>query len=335
MRIGIQAAMAAVLLWPACAVAAPACGPLQQLNQVQLQARSDGRQEFIPVSINGTEKFFLFDTGTFISTLTQAAAEELRLPVRQGNIILYSTRGEQSRDQTLVKDFTYGKRRASDTEFLVVPGAGTAAGLFGLDFVNRYDMDLDFGTDMLRVFSQDHCEGGVLYWQAPVVGVVPMRLLNGHITVKVSLDGHEIEAIIDTGATDTAMSADTAKVVYRLELGAAGTEVAGDFAGDPNEKVYQHRFDNLAFGDIQVKNAQVTIIPDLVNKRGERQQQAGNRARLYGDEMKLPELIIGMNVLRKLHIYVAFGEQRMYVSPATPVPAAAAAANGMPVPAAQ
>jgi len=63
MRIGIQAAMAAALLWPACAVAAPACGPLQQLNQVQLQARSDGRQEFIPVSINGTEKIFLFDTG--------------------------------------------------------------------------------------------------------------------------------------------------------------------------------------------------------------------------------------------------------------------------------
>ena len=332
MRIGICAFVVTALLWPAGAMAAPACGPLQQLNQVQLQSRGDGRREFIPVSINGAPKIFLFDTGTFVSTLTRDAAEELKLPVHQGNIILYSTRGEQSRDQTSVKDFTYGRVRASDTDFPVTSRVDTAAGLFGLDFFGRYDMDLDFGTDTLRVFSQDHCEGGVLYWQAPAVAIVPMRMLNGHITVKVSLDGRDIEAIIDTGATDTAMSVDTARYVYKLELGAAGTEVAGDFAGDPNEKVYQHRFDNLAFGDIQVKNAQVAIIPDLVNKRGERQQQAGNRAKLYGDEMKLPELIVGMNVLRKLHIYVAFGENRMYVSPASPVPAAAAAANAIPAP---
>jgi predicted aspartyl protease len=333
MRIGIHASVVTALLWPAGVMAAPACGPLQQLNQIQLQAWSDGRREFIPVSINGTEKLFLFDTGAFVSSMARSTADELKLPVHQGNIILYTTRGEQSRDQTAVRDFTFGKRKASDTEFPVLSRTDAAAGLFGLDFVGRYDMDLDFGTDMLRVFSQDHCEGGVLYWQAPAVGIVPMRMLNGHITVKVSLDGREIDAIIDTGATDTAMSADTAKFIYRLELGAAGTEVTGDFAGDPNEKVYQHRFDNLAFGDIQVKNAQVAIIPDLMNKRGERQQQAGNRAKLYGDEIKLPELIVGMNVLRKLHIYVAFGENRMYVSPATPVPAAAAAANAMPAPA--
>ena len=31
----------------------------------------------------------------------------------------------------------------------------------------------------------------------------------------------------------------------------------------------------------------------------------------------MPELIIGMNVLRKLHVYMAFGERRLYVSPAS------------------
>ena len=56
-----------------------------------------------------------------------------------------------------------------------------------------------------------------------------------------------------------------------------------------------------------------------------RQQLVGNRARLEKDLIKMPELIIGMNVLRKLHVYMAFGERRLYVSPAS--------AGGAPPPA--
>ena len=189
-------------------------------------------------------------------------------------------------------------------------------GVFGVDFLGAYDADLDFGSDLLRVFSQDHCEGGVLYWQAPAVGVVPIRVESGKITMPVSVNGREIHAIIDTGAPGTMMSQDIARSVFGLTLGAPGTEETGDFEGT-GHKAYAHTFDTLAFGDIQVKNAHVDLVPDLMGRNGERQQQAGNRARLYSDEIKLPELIIGMNVLRKLHVYMAFKEQRLYVSPAS------------------
>src|SRR6185437_13934461 len=33
---------------------------------------------------------------------------------------------------------------------------------------------------------------------------------------------------------------------------------------------------------------------------------------------KIPDMIIGMDVLQKLHIYIAFGENKMYISPAAP-----------------
>jgi hypothetical protein len=35
-------------------------------------------------------------------------------------------------------------------------------------------------------------------------------------------------------------------------------------------------------------------------------------------EIALPQVIIGMNVLRKLHIYIAYKEQKLYVTPAAP-----------------
>ena len=36
-----------------------------------------------------------------------------------------------------------------------------------------------------------------------------------------------------------------------------------------------------------------------------------------------PEVVIGMELLRKLHLYMAFGEKKLYITPASAKPAAA------------
>ena len=78
-------ALAGFLFLPAPGYAAD-CGPLKLVNQVQLRAAAEGRRELIPVTINGTEKLFIFDTGAFVSSVSRSVATELKLPVRQGNI---------------------------------------------------------------------------------------------------------------------------------------------------------------------------------------------------------------------------------------------------------
>lgn len=37
-------------------------------------------------------------------------------------------------------------------------------------------------------------------------------------------------------------------------------------------------------------------------------------------DLILPELSLGMDVLKHLHLYIAFGEQALYVAPADAVP---------------
>jgi hypothetical protein len=39
--------------------------------------------------------------------------------------------------------------------------------------------------------------------------------------------------------------------------------------------------------------------------------------------MDIPDMLIGMDVLRKLHLYIAFGEAKLYVTDAAAQPAPA------------
>ena len=189
-----------------------------------------------------------------------------------------------------------------------------------------YDVDVDFGNDKLNFFSQDHCPGGVLYWAAPAVAVLPISVRQGHMTVPVTLDGHEVTAIIDTGAGSTTLRMDIAQRSFDLAMATKDTPEAGILNGDEGLKTYTHIFKTLTFGDITVTNPHVSIIPDAVNRNGDSAEQTGNRARLVKDDIVGPPMLIGMNVLRQLHIYMAFGERKMYISPASPAQSAAGAA---------
>jgi predicted aspartyl protease len=154
----------------------------------------------------------------------------------------------------------------------------------------------------------------------------------GHMTVPVMLDGHEFTAIIDTGAGSSTLRMDIAQHSYDLTMGTQDTPEAGILNGDKDLKTYMHIFKTLKFGDIIVSNAHVTIIPDAVKRNGDMAQQVGNRARLVRDDMVGPPMLIGMNVLRQLHIYMAFGERKLYISPASPAQNAASATPAAPEP---
>jgi aspartyl protease len=274
----------------------------------------------IPVQINGKELSFLFDTGGTTTMIGKDDALSLKLPIFQGSFEIYDLLGNISRDQASVAQFGLGRLKGKDKTFPVSP---FGISIFSLNFMLPYDIDVDFGNDKLNFFSQDHCAGRVQYWTAPAVAVLPLSVRDGHMTVPVTLDGHEFIAIIDTGATHSTLRMDIAQRSYDLKMGTEDTPEAGVLNGDKDLKTYMHIFKSLTFGDISVGNAHVTIIPDVMKRNGDTAQQVGNRARLVKDEIVGPPILIGMNVLRQLHVYMAFGERKLYISPASPAQPAA------------
>lgn len=318
----------------ACAVAALAparasdCKPLTRIAELQLESAIEKKETYVPVTINGVPKLMLLDTGGAMTEITTEAADELRLTRRRGNFRLYNIYGEFS-DTFAEASLAVGPLKADHVALAIAPGNHVfgedyeLAGVLAPDILKNYDIDVDFGSGKMNLFSPDHCPGKVIYWKPPAVAIIPMRVLHsGHIMVGVLLDGKKVTAILDTGAYHTTLSLSVAESQYNLDLGAADTPQTGHLTGKPSASTYRHIFSTLSFEGITVNNPQVEIIPDLLHQvaadaaapvTGTR---IGDRKKQEGDA----SMLIGMSILRHFHIYIAYKEQRLYITPTVEVP---------------
>ena len=316
------------------AALAAECGPLKLLSTIKMTPMDNNPDDvrMIPVTINDQVKNFLFDTGGSMTQISRKAAEDLKLDIVNSNIEMYDVNGNISRKGTTAEKLVVG-RMAFSRVFMPVTTLKDMDGLISSNLLVNYDIDLDFPGNTMNYISRDHCPGAVMYWKADAIGVAPMRLVgNTRITVKVTLDDQTFDAFIDTGATTSFIGEKVAKYFFHLPLGAPGDKVTDNINGEKVIKAYLHTFNKLTFGGVTIDHPQIDILEDKMNRNGDKAQQTGNRALLNNAEMVLPNMVIGMNMLKDLHVYIAFGENRLYLTqtrtPATaPADTAAAAAT--------
>jgi hypothetical protein len=85
---------------------------------------------------------------------------------------------------------------------------------------------------------------------------------------------------------------------------------------DPRQKIFGHTFSSLTLDGITVTNPHFAILPNLAGSKDPYNDlQPGSRTQ-HVDEGLFSEITIGMDVLRRLHIYVAFDEKKLYITPA-------------------
>ncbi|HXL99577.1 MAG TPA: aspartyl protease family protein [Rhizomicrobium sp.] len=309
------------------------CKPLAIITTVDMVPSDDRREEFVPVTIAGVPKLMLLDTGGG-TVITGDVADELKLARRQGNFELYSVSATHS-SEFVTAPLQIGKLTAPDLPFVIAPGTnpfGTdtrIAGIIGPDTLHAYDVDIDFGTQKLTILSQDHCEGKVIYWPATAVAVVPMRVLGTpgrigsgatfpsyHMLIQVALDGHPITAMVDTGAYNTTLTVPAAQSDMGLTLGSPDTPTTGMLPDRVGAYTYKHTFKTLDFEGITVANPHVDIIPDTLHAKFENTPELGSRLGDPGKGEASEDMLLGMDVLRHFHIYIAYKEQKLYITPA-------------------
>lgn len=277
---------------------------LQRVAKLDMTPIADGRFS-IPMFVGGQTIPVLVDTGGLISMLTPQTVEALHLhpqPIWNFNLHITQYGGFRIDHHVIVEDIVIGRMRAPRYDFLIMPAGGYPSDIGGLlapDILRAYDMDFDFANATLNFFSKDHCEGKVVYWTRDDPGEVEIRLGDdGHMTVPVMLDGKEIRATIDTGAANSVASLEEVESLLGLD------EKSPDLKrlpGRPNRPLYRYPFKSLSFQSVSVTNPDVLLIPDSESKVG----ASG------------PKMLIGMNILRHLHLYIAYSEHKLYVTPAT------------------
>ena len=313
------------------------CGPLKQISSLDMTV-GPGGGFLVPASINGTTQQMLLNTGGGITSLRQDAVDALGLhAIDASHVKLLSGNGTVSQKYTQI-DFGLGAIRLPKLQVIVMPAAGSGTppfvGSLAGDVLSVYDAEMDFAGRKLNFFSKDHCPGHVIYWKSNAVAVVPISLQlptgddsrtgfrvfsyrGSHINVPVSINGKDFKAALNTTSQVSAMSMDTAKFIFGVTADSPGAVPLDSPDGNPQHRPFRYTFQTMTFDTVTVTNPKFIVYPNLTGSRDpENSERTDNRARHVDDSFG-GGISVGMDVLTKLHLYVAYGENKLYITPAS------------------
>ena len=296
------------------------CGKLISYGSIPLTRIEGDRREFVPVEIAGVPKLMMLDTGMPFTTMTSAAARELQLESTRTDVKLYDLTGAKA-DQFVSAPIKIGNMRGSKIGFMLSPsslddfGDPRVAGALGADILKNFDISIDFGAHTFTMLNQNHCEGQGVYWPERPLIVIPFKIQSDRVVLPVTLDGHEVKAQLDTGASDSALEKGKAERSFDLVMGSADTPVAADLNGAKGLTTWKHRFKSLSLAAIEMTNPEIRIIPDKISEQINN-WSTGTMLDQKAPSMEQPPMLLGVDVLRHLHIYIAYREKNLYITPA-------------------
>jgi hypothetical protein len=297
------------------------CPPLMRMAGVDLVATKNGRV-LVPVTVNGEQYYFTLGTATPMTTISAALAEKLKLTRIHSAVKFVDLAGDVADRLAVVPQFGIGTLRAGPVNFVVAgrdtaapsPGVQVPSGTLGADFLRAYDVDLDFGAGKLNLISREHCEGAVLYWKPEHVAKVPMLVTDENkIFFSMTLDGHDLQTVLNTGVPTSSVRMSTAATVYDVDNNTPGNQPAGRLNKDT--QLFSHVFKEMSINGLVINNPRLVLLPSLAEQTI-RHMQAPYSARMLADVKKQPELVLGMAELRQLHVYIDYHNQTLYLSPA-------------------
>jgi predicted aspartyl protease len=322
--VGAASSLVGLLLFMGVPAMAAECGPLNLLATLPITPLGQpGNVVTVQAVIGNKPVSLLVDTGDSFSLINKNIVDELKLPTRPSRVQLVDVAGQKTTQEVRLPSITLGRVRQENVYFIVNGGTNPIGGrpdafdgILGADFLLNVDVDLDYGAGKLNLISPQHCEGKVVYWQAPVVAVVPMRVdTQGKITFPLTLDGHTIKAILDTGATNTALNLDVARRVFNIDTNDPDLQKVGELKGGYTAQIYNRKFKTLTIEGVTVTDPVITLLPNMVSLTSE-QRSTGSLVR--DTDKQAPDMLLGMSVLNKLHIYIAAHESKLYITAATP-----------------
>jgi len=257
----------------------------------------------VPITIAGQNVNMLIDTGGIFTMLTEQSVQSLGLK----KLNTFGSGEEMLGGKKIVyyvetNDVNLGGLKADRLPMQVLPDGflpSEIGGIIAPNILRHYDVDFDFANAKFNLFSPDHCEGKVVYWTTVAVAQIPIGIdQNGHIDVTVQIDGKNVKATLDTGSSRSLMSLELAKLLFdfadkdpKLSPAKGGSKFPG----------FHYPFGRLTLNDVTVENPDIVLVSDSVSH-------------LFDSETKL---ILGMGILRQLHIYIAYREKKLYVTAAS------------------
>ena len=280
-------------------VAAPGGCGTAQLGQTTVATLRNA--PIVTLLANGMPVTMLLDTGAETTILTPGVAKRLgaQRPQVEFDRQLRGVAGSLQTTEVELHSFAIGGVAIPWRRVRVAPinvasvFSGPLDGVLGADSLNSFDIDLDLPNNRITFYSKQTCPGAAPAWTEPYIAIAAGRSKGDHLFFPVQLDGHKINAFIDTGSQSTVLSTSAA-----LALGLTPVLLARDRAAilrgaGPEELSGRvHRFARLEIGGEAIRNPEIIVA---------------------GLNLSDADLVLGIDIVRSWRIWLSYGAQKIFL----------------------
>lgn len=261
----------------------------------------------VPVRIQDSDAFMVLNLAGAISQISAQAAARLGLPLTTvpADVAMRESGMRDKKTYTRALDryaatrqFALGELRFPDQQFLVDPlsttqpvyGSPQIVGMLASDLLWHSDLELDLRNLKLNLYAPSRCGAKVVYW-AEQSQVLPLaRGPFGDFYFTTELNGKKLETALSTLHEGTFLARDAARALYGI--------------------------DGTSFGAAELKAGALSLGGERVELRPRATAECpltdkGDGYGYIGCFGAYP-LVLGREVLKRLHLYLSNQENRLY-----------------------
>jgi predicted aspartyl protease len=291
------------LLAPAASADTPACRYVP-VATLALRGTGDVWQPTVDGSINGKPAVMLFDTGAHASHLLKDSAGKLGVSLQQSSSHSSGIGGTSANYSVQINDFSVGDVHSGRVRMTAIGSMGKTPSfdaILGADFALQMDLEISLAERKVKFYRASGCDDTFLaYWDQSAMEIPFGGTETGHGNPRfiVEVNGVKLEAMIDTGATETTMTRGAAERAG-LRVGDPGVRGYGSATGVGAQRMATWKADaEFTIGSETIKNASLVITDNPPQ----------------GVTVGMPDMLIGADFLRKHRVLIAMSQRRLYVS---------------------
>lgn len=177
--------------------------PVQLVNNVPV----------LTVEINGRPASLVLDTGSDATVLSRAAARRLGVTEGSQRSDVGGAGGQTPVGVATLDSLTIGGVQATKVRALLADApAPPLDGLLGINVLVDFEVELDVPHGRVALYRARPCATALPDWTGRIIRLPAMQQAgSGHLFVPVEIDGQDLRGMLDTGASRSTLSLQSAE----------------------------------------------------------------------------------------------------------------------------
>lgn len=272
---------------------------LNEAGEIPVAFDAKGGKPLVTLTAGDQSVTLLLDTEGPFSTIRPEVVARLQGMTRSTMGLDRSMQigGKPVGSYAVLKNIMIGRATLTRADFAIVPDGVKLDydGTLGMDILSEFDVEFDLLNAKMKIFLHVNCDKSPVYWTDAYGDIDLLDNPLHYVVFRTALDGKDTPTILGTAYRLTAMPRNVAGERFNIRPKSPAACSKDNQTGD--------KFAQLDIGGLTIRNPEINSDCD--------------HPLCPTTETVVPQLGIGVNHLKKLRIFVAWKQKKIYFSPAT------------------